>query len=177
MGGASAAHLAGRHHVLRRLAGSCRHPCALAALLSKRDITVRLSGAAVVTRRCLSGRPSAERDQDLWIPARRGAGRAGQCVVAGGGVIFYFLRGFPADTASRASARPGDDCGSSCGVVMNGVIALLLWRSPRDVNVRSALLHEVATRSQPPQCSWEVLPFCGRDNTGSTRHCHSGSEP
>src|SRR5580693_8404086 len=27
--------------------------------------------------------------------------------------------------------------------VMNGVIALLLWRSGRDVNVRSALLHEV----------------------------------
>jgi cobalt-zinc-cadmium efflux system protein len=27
--------------------------------------------------------------------------------------------------------------------VMNGVIALLLWRSARDVNVRSALLHEV----------------------------------
>ena len=38
---------------------------------------------------------------------------------------------------------------AAAGVVMNGVIALLLWRSPRDVdvnvdvNVRSALLHEV----------------------------------
>src|SRR5580692_11843652 len=29
------------------------------------------------------------------------------------------------------------------GVVMNGAIALLLWRSGRDVNVRSVLLHQV----------------------------------
>jgi cobalt-zinc-cadmium efflux system protein len=32
---------------------------------------------------------------------------------------------------------------AAAGVVMNGVIALLLWRSGHDVNVRSALLHEV----------------------------------
>jgi len=32
---------------------------------------------------------------------------------------------------------------AAAGVVMNGVIALLLWRSGRDVNVRSAFLHEV----------------------------------
>ena len=32
---------------------------------------------------------------------------------------------------------------AAAGVAMNGVIALLLWRSGRDVNVRSALLHEV----------------------------------
>jgi cobalt-zinc-cadmium efflux system protein len=32
---------------------------------------------------------------------------------------------------------------AAAGVLMNGVIALLLWRSGRDVNVRSALLHEV----------------------------------
>src|SRR5271154_6754551 len=32
---------------------------------------------------------------------------------------------------------------AAAGVIMNGVIALLLWRSGRDVNVRSALLHEV----------------------------------
>jgi len=32
---------------------------------------------------------------------------------------------------------------AATGVVMNGAIALLLWRSGRDVNVRSALLHEV----------------------------------
>jgi cobalt-zinc-cadmium efflux system protein len=32
---------------------------------------------------------------------------------------------------------------AAAGVVMNGVIALLLWRSGRDVNIRSALLHEI----------------------------------
>ena len=32
---------------------------------------------------------------------------------------------------------------AAAGVVMNGVIALLLYRSGRDVNIRSALLHEV----------------------------------
>jgi cobalt-zinc-cadmium efflux system protein len=32
---------------------------------------------------------------------------------------------------------------AAAGVAMNGAIALLLWRSARDVNVRSALLHEV----------------------------------
>jgi cobalt-zinc-cadmium efflux system protein len=32
---------------------------------------------------------------------------------------------------------------AAAGVVMNGVIAFLLWRSGRDVNVRSAFLHEI----------------------------------
>jgi len=32
---------------------------------------------------------------------------------------------------------------AAAGVVMNGVIALLLYRSKRDVNIRSALLHEI----------------------------------
>lgn len=32
---------------------------------------------------------------------------------------------------------------AAAGVVMNAVIALLLWRSGRDVNVRSAFLHEI----------------------------------
>jgi cobalt-zinc-cadmium efflux system protein len=32
---------------------------------------------------------------------------------------------------------------AAVGVAMNGVIALMLWRSGRDVNVRSALLHEL----------------------------------
>jgi cobalt-zinc-cadmium efflux system protein len=31
----------------------------------------------------------------------------------------------------------------AAGVVMNGVIAVLLWRTGRDVNVRSAFLHEI----------------------------------
>jgi cobalt-zinc-cadmium efflux system protein len=32
---------------------------------------------------------------------------------------------------------------AAAGVVMNGVIALMLYRSGRDVNIRSALLHEI----------------------------------
>ena len=32
---------------------------------------------------------------------------------------------------------------AAAGVVMNGVIALLLWKSGRDINVRSAFLHEI----------------------------------
>jgi cobalt-zinc-cadmium efflux system protein len=32
---------------------------------------------------------------------------------------------------------------AAAGVVMNGVIALLLWRAGRDVNIRSAFLHEI----------------------------------
>jgi cobalt-zinc-cadmium efflux system protein len=32
---------------------------------------------------------------------------------------------------------------AAAGVVMNGVIAILLWRAGRDVNVRSAFLHEI----------------------------------
>jgi cobalt-zinc-cadmium efflux system protein len=32
---------------------------------------------------------------------------------------------------------------AAAGVVMNGAIALLLWRSDRDVNIRSALVHEI----------------------------------
>ena len=32
---------------------------------------------------------------------------------------------------------------AATGVVMNGVIAVLLWRSGKDVNVRSAFLHEI----------------------------------
>lgn len=32
---------------------------------------------------------------------------------------------------------------AAAGVVMNGVIATLLWRAGRDVNVRSAFLHEI----------------------------------
>jgi len=32
---------------------------------------------------------------------------------------------------------------AAAGVVMNGVITFLLWRSGRDVNIRSAVLHEI----------------------------------
>src|ERR1700683_5673712 len=46
---------------------------------------------------------------------------------------------------------------AAAGVVMNGVIALLLWRSGKDVNVRSALLHEVA--APPPTAALIVGGF------------------
>lgn len=32
---------------------------------------------------------------------------------------------------------------AAAGVVMNGAIALMLWRTGRDVNIRSALIHEI----------------------------------
>jgi cobalt-zinc-cadmium efflux system protein len=32
---------------------------------------------------------------------------------------------------------------AAAGVVMNGVIAFLLWRTARDINIRSAFLHEI----------------------------------
>ncbi len=32
---------------------------------------------------------------------------------------------------------------AGAGVVMNGAIALMLWKSDRDVNIRSALIHEI----------------------------------
>ena len=35
---------------------------------------------------------------------------------------------------------------AAAGVVMNGVIALLLYRSGRDVNIRSAFCMRLATR-------------------------------
>src|SRR5258708_11584547 len=39
---------------------------------------------------------------------------------------------------------------AAAGVVMNGVIALLLWRAGRDVNVRSAFLHEIGDTVSTP---------------------------
>src|ERR1039457_3962345 len=43
-----------------------------------------------------------------------------------------------------AHVKPGLMMGvAAAGVVMNGVIALLLYRSGGDVNIRSALLHEI----------------------------------
>ena len=40
-------------------------------------------------------------------------------------------------------AEPRADAVAAAGVLMNGAIALLLYRSGGDVNIRSALLHEV----------------------------------
>src|ERR1035437_2846837 len=60
-------------------------------------------------------------------------------------LVAVFLEGRPPSaTKTYGYRRAGVMIGvAAAGVVMNGVIALLLWRSGRDVNVRSALLHEV----------------------------------
>jgi len=49
---------------------------------------------------------------------------------------------------------------AAAGVVMNGVIALLLYRSSRDVNIRSALLHEIGDTVSPAAVivgGWVIL--------------------
>src|ERR1700730_10665848 len=49
---------------------------------------------------------------------------------------------------------------AAAGVVMNGVIALLLYRSGRDVNIRSALLHEIGdtvSTAAVSLCGWVIL--------------------
>src|SRR5207237_5298425 len=60
---------------------------------------------------------------------------------------------------------------AAAGVVMNGVIALLLYRSGQDVNIRSAFLHEIcdtlstaavivggwaSLSSRPALCDWAL---------------------
>src|ERR1700675_130299 len=49
---------------------------------------------------------------------------------------------------------------AAAGVVMNGVIALLLYRSGRDVNIRSALLHEIGDTVSTGAvivCGWVIM--------------------
>src|SRR5207302_899980 len=50
---------------------------------------------------------------------------------------------------------------AAAGVVMNGVIAVLLYRTGRDVNLRSAFLHEIgdtlSTADIPPSVSERIL--------------------
>jgi cobalt-zinc-cadmium efflux system protein len=66
---------------------------------------------------------------------------------------------------------------AGAGVVMNGVIALLLYRSGggNDVNIRSALLHEVGDTLSTAAViagGWAILVT---GITGSTPRSHSGS--
>src|ERR1700682_3559368 len=62
-------------------------------------------------------------------------------LVAVAGFIFYeAFRRLQNPEHVHASVMIGV---AAAGVVMNGVIALLLYRSGRDVNIRSAFLHEV----------------------------------
>ena len=67
----------------------------------------------------------------------------GQCVVVDRGGVLHFLRGVRALAKSRTRTGQNHDGVAAAGVVMNGVIAVLLWRSGRDVNVRSAFIHEI----------------------------------
>jgi cobalt-zinc-cadmium efflux system protein len=62
-------------------------------------------------------------------------------LVAVSGFIFYeAFRRLQNPQQVRADVMIGV---AAAGVVMNGVIALLLYRAGRDVNIRSALLHEI----------------------------------
>ncbi len=87
---------------------------------------------------------SGQLHQDLWIPACRGAGGAGECDVAGCGFLLYFLRGVSTPAASGACAGQRDDvggCGGRGDERRNCAAAVSLHGG--DVNIRSALLHEV----------------------------------
>lgn len=56
-------------------------------------------------------------------------------------LIFYeAFRRFQHPEQVRAGTMIGV---AAAGVVMNGIIAMLLWRTGQDVNIRSALLHEL----------------------------------
>ena len=59
------------------------------------------------------------------------------------GFIFGYAKPVPVNYSALKNPRRDMIWVAAAGVAMNGVIALLLWRSGRDVNVRSALLHEV----------------------------------
>ena len=62
-------------------------------------------------------------------------------LVAVSGFIFYeAFRRLQSPEHVRAGVMIGV---AAAGVVMNGVIAFLLYRAGRDVNIRSALLHEI----------------------------------
>ena len=62
-------------------------------------------------------------------------------LVAVSGFIFYeAFRRLQNPQQVRAGVMIGV---AAAGVVMNGIIALLLYRAGRDVNIRSALLHEI----------------------------------
>src|SRR5512147_1335333 len=59
-------------------------------------------------------------------------------------IAFYIFYEAGRRLISPEHVHPGLMIGvAATGVVLNGVIALLLWRSSRDVNIRSAFLHEI----------------------------------
>ena len=74
------------------------------------------------------------------------AGVLAALVNAGSLVVVSFLIFYEAFRRLRnpEQVRPNLMIGvAAAGVAMNGVIAILLYRSKRDVNIRSALLHEI----------------------------------
>ena len=63
---------------------------------------------------------------------------------------------------------------AAMGVVMNGAIAFLLWRSSRDVNVRSALLHQVGDTLSTAAVIVGGLAILWTGSTGSIRRYRLG---
>jgi len=57
---------------------------------------------------------------------------------------------------------------AAAGVVMNGIIAALLWGVARDVNLRSAFLHMAGDTLSTAASSPAASAFFSRDRTGST---------
>src|ERR1039458_9858887 len=112
----SAAHFARRHGRVHPAAGRRRYPRAFfGSAVGGRAQPIGFSGTAVVARGGVPGRPSAERDQDLWLSPGGSARGARQFPVAGRRVVLHFLRGGSPHTASRARACRVDDLGGSGG--------------------------------------------------------------
>ncbi len=80
--------------------------------------------------------------EDLRLPASRRAGSFHQRRDAGGHFVVDRLRSHPPALSAPVAVQPRLMMYvAAAGVVMNGVIAALLWGVARDVNLRSAFLH------------------------------------
>src|SRR6516165_7512690 len=85
-----AAHFVVRDPRLYRSAGGRRTPSALPRpALRSRAQSLRLPRARSFTVRRLSAGPAPECDEDLWLPSRRGPGRALQRCLAGGNFFLH----------------------------------------------------------------------------------------
>src|SRR5208282_936322 len=90
----------------------------------------------------LQGRPPSATKTYGWHRAGVLAAlvNAGSLVVVSFGIFYEAFRRLQHPEPVHAGVMIGV---AAAGVVMNGVIALLLYSSKRDVNIRSALLHEI----------------------------------
>jgi len=90
----------------------------------------------------LEGRPPSATKTYGWHRAGVLAAlvNAGSLVAVSFLIFYEALRRLRNPEQVRASTMIGV---AAAGVVMNGVIAFMLYRSKRDVNIRSALLHEI----------------------------------